>query len=54
MRAWPQVDRIISQADAEEEYGGVQYLVKWRGLDYAEATWEYGSALESEADQVWK
>lgn len=32
---------------------GCQYLVKWRGLGYADATWEDGAALtEHGADAV--
>lgn len=44
----PQVERVI----AEQGAGAVQYLVKWRGLGYTEATWEAVESLASEADKV--
>lgn len=30
----------------------LQYLVKWRGLEYTDVTWEEESELASEAEQV--
>lgn len=44
-----QVDRVIAK---RTRLGQPQYLVKWRGLGYAEVTWEPARALEVEADQA--
>ena len=44
----PQVERVI----AERSASGLQFLVKWRGLAYGEATWESAATLDSEADKV--
>jgi len=43
----PQVDRVIGRRTRN---GRPQYLTKWRGLGYAESTWESERALEQ--DQV--
>ena len=42
-------------SDSDDESGddadaSLQYLVKWRGLGYGEATWEAAESLESETD----
>lgn len=44
-RLSPQVDRVIAR---RTRHGRRQYLVKWRGLGYAEATWESGAALKGD------
>ena len=50
---WLEVERVIAREDLR---GGIgHYLCKWRGLGYAEATWEYEYHLKSEADDVrWR
>lgn len=32
--------------------GEGQFLVKWKGLDYVDTTWEFYEDLQSEPDQV--
>lgn len=41
----PQVDRVIAQ---RSRLGRRSYLVKWRGLGYAESTWESEKDLAAE------
>lgn len=40
-----QVERIVSGGEG-------QFLVKWKGLDYVDTTWEFYEDLQSEPDQV--
>ena len=42
-------DDSDSEGDDDDD-ASLQYLVKWRGLGYGEATWEAASSLESETD----
>lgn len=44
---WYEVDRIIN--DACEKPGKVEYLVKWKSLDYVDSTWESESDIEEKA-----
>jgi hypothetical protein len=46
---WRCVDRVIAREGAGE---AAEYLVKWRLLPYAEATWEAAADLASPEDQV--
>ena len=39
-----------SRDESDSEELGTQYLVKWKGLGYSEATWEAAADLSSEAD----
>ena len=39
-----QVDRIVAEREGED--GQPQYLVKWRGLAYDDATWETHDELD--------
>jgi len=40
-----QVERIVAAREGEEA-GGVEYLIKWRNLPYADCTWESESDIE--------
>lgn len=45
------IDRIIDERDSTADGDEVtEYLVKWRNLQYKDATWEPASALQSESD----
>ncbi|KAH0798843.1 SNF2 family N-terminal domain containing protein [Histomonas meleagridis] len=44
---WYEVDRIIN--DACEKPGKVEYLVKWKSLDYIESTWELEEDIKDKA-----
>ena len=44
---WTTVDRVLAYEEGEE--GGVEdswYLVKWKGLGYDQASWEWGSKMQ--------
>ena len=41
---WTQVERIVD--NREDPARGVQYLVKWRGLDYGHCTWEPATEVD--------
>ncbi|KAG2455048.1 hypothetical protein HYH02_000873 [Chlamydomonas schloesseri] len=53
---WTQVDRVIAERTVSRGRGAArarQLLVKWRGLEYGEATWEEEEELlASEADKA--
>lgn len=42
---WTTVERIIAH---RKEDGRTQYLTKWKGLEYSEATWEDESDLQDD------
>ena len=43
-------EREVDSDDDADADASLQYLVKWRGLGYGEATWEAAASLESETD----
>ena len=48
-------DAAAGDVHSSHSYHGtlqVQYLVKWRGLEYSDSTWEDEGELTSEEDQV--
>uniref|UniRef100_A0A2P2MEX3 Protein CHROMATIN REMODELING 5 n=1 Tax=Rhizophora mucronata TaxID=61149 RepID=A0A2P2MEX3_RHIMU len=49
-----QVERIISDRIFKDSYGDIvpEYLVKWQGLSYAEATWEKDKDIASAQDAI--
>ncbi|KAG2440284.1 hypothetical protein HXX76_004395 [Chlamydomonas incerta] len=52
---WTQVERVIAERSVARGRGAPrarQLLVKWRGLEYADSTWEDEAELGSEADQA--
>ncbi|KAG2496454.1 hypothetical protein HYH03_005678 [Edaphochlamys debaryana] len=46
---WRKVDRVIASRTVK---GGRQLLVKWRGLEYTDSTWEDEAELGSEEDKA--
>ncbi|GAA6063751.1 hypothetical protein JCM10212_005709 [Sporobolomyces blumeae] len=51
LEAYKQVERIISEREAEAnkdvDHDHVEYLCKWKGLEYADATWEDSDTVHS-------
>eukprot|EP00727_Mastigamoeba_balamuthi_P005049 m51a1_g14542 putative chromodomain-helicase-dna-binding protein 5 (2510) ;mRNA; f:962099-971640 len=47
---WTQVDRVIDSRRTDA--GGVEFLVKWRGLTYDCCTWERKEDLESFKEEI--
>lgn len=47
-----EVDRVLAEREGAE--GGAEFLVKWLGQQYFEATWEAEAALEGFADKIAK
>ncbi|XP_060174119.1 protein CHROMATIN REMODELING 5 isoform X2 [Lycium barbarum] len=49
-----QVERVIADRISKDGYGNVvpEYLVKWKGLSYAEATWEKDVAIAFGQDAI--
>ena len=43
---WYEIDRIINDAN---EHNRVEYLVKWKSLEYSEATWEYEEDIKDKS-----
>jgi hypothetical protein len=46
------VESDSEDSDSDDEATTLQYLVKWRGLGYSEATWEASDSLQSEPDKL--
>ncbi len=46
---WLRVQRVIAE---RTYYGNVQYLCKWTGLSYQEATWEDEEALHNQVEAI--
>ncbi|GLC56571.1 hypothetical protein PLESTB_001122300 [Pleodorina starrii] len=51
---WLMIDRVIASRTVSRGRQGParQLLVKWRGLEYLDSTWEYEEDLDSEEDKV--
>ncbi|KXZ48712.1 hypothetical protein GPECTOR_26g615 [Gonium pectorale] len=51
---WTQIERVISVRTLSRGRQGAakQLLVKWRGLEYGDVTWEWESELTSEEDKA--
>ncbi|GLI59359.1 hypothetical protein VaNZ11_001224 [Volvox africanus] len=49
---WLKVDRIIASKSSGGRQASRQLLVKWRGLEYSDSTWEYENDLTSKEDKA--
>lgn len=47
--ALTQVDRIL---DHDGKRGKIDYLVKWKGLEYSKSTWEDERELVGDEDKI--
>lgn len=48
---WTTVERIIAQRSVSKA-GNIEYLTKWKGLDYSDATWEAQEALQNDLQHL--